>query len=1253
MADCIDSRITTKCISRTGRVPQLRTWIWILVLQCLISFPCIFSKCLTVDLTVRIYPEGDFPLPYGQPLELICVAENYSSSDIVFTLSGKPVESEVINSTSRRLYIEKLEKNVYPYFCANTKTNKKCVSRVLVDSPPEDILDFKCISKNLEILNCSWTSPESLSITTYNLTFAANGNFVKPCVAEKVENSRTRYCVWNTTSKPRYRQQEEVQFFNLTACNVFGCNSQNFTINHYAIVKPQPPSELKTIKIGTHKVVLKWSISNNMYDFVPCGVQHKIQYQIAKIDNKTSFHEVDTSMLPIKNKTYKFNLTNLEYAHMQYEVRIYIKSVMAPDSPDFWSDFSYVVFYTASERPQRPPDTAAGAFDRSLYVDRRILYIYWKQLEYYEEAGANFTYKVLVSQDNKTQTLFPDKSKSLSYVMLNASLSSLDVDIWSFNINGSSVNSSHLYIPPERDIHSLGLTSFTKLAYENGTYELSWIGIKNIDNYTLFWCQHNSTNICAGQMDFAVLEPHKNHHVIDLPREHRYQFAISANNGSRTSGMVWAKCDISKEGFVMYRFNLNLNYDAPGKSFVTLRWQMECILQDGIITGFNISYCPIIKTSTLCDKSVASKDLYIPDPKQTYVTIENLLPFRTYQFTIAIDTIYGQKTVRNATAVLTTSEDRPTSPTNVVISNVRNDSLVISWDPPLQRNGNIGKYVIYNYDKEIYVDSVPGTDTSSRKVTLLGLQGFNNYSLSVQACNIAIGLCSKPSPKNGIYVRTRIGAPSRLRAPTVTNNPDVLKWDPPDIPGGTVDLYQIMRIRDDKEPEFINTTNLSYSLTHCDGVLSSETYQVRALNYDEDLYHGVMGNVNITERNSSNIEIYAGPWSEPSLVACRSRDGLAMILILMGLFAVGGFVYGAIKLYRKYRKMEDIKPVLPYGLGEPEKDRTKFTYPDWNPSNKDEKPSSDEMLLLPNSKSTVSSTDIKQKDDNCAASDHTDSTALSDSSAGPVDRQVSTSDDGSNSSLHLEAETDKGDDSTIVQEEDSSNEDTESSRESSPYFSDKNFKKNPTSGYVQPVVNPATGYVQSAPANKNTPQIPNSQPTTSSYVMAGLPSPLFTMPAAPIKGLNPAPSSGYVLPEEAQVKSMMGFPKLAPTAPKVMGPESLPTLPTLPPPVKPSADNSYIQLQSLDSLPSLKTSVRNTVPLKPPASNGYVSPGDVVINKHLNNMLSAGQLSEESAILDPTMSPDAYCRFSWSTDPANDNLHSLLADSPSRSVPKN
>lgn len=1239
-------------------------WTWCTIILCLFILPCCCSGCQGVDYKkdfLSLYPEGTVLIRYGEPLELFCVSDDPSSTK--FALGGVTIPSEIVNATTRRLYIEKPEKDIYFYYCLNTK-KKRCTSRVLVDSAPTNVTDFACISQNIDLLNCTWTSSQLHSVTDYNLTYTLNGQPVQPCVANVIAESKLRSCVFypNTQIGPRYLQMEEKYFFQLKGCNIFGCNEQNFIIDHFAIVKPAKPKNLKILSSNSHSILLRWSVPINIAHFLSCGVDHRIEYQIAKIDNTSYFRTVDTSSLPANNKTYRFLLTGLPYAHMQYEVRIYIKS-KAATSDKFWSDFEYIVFYTDSERPNRPPDTIAGAFDQSSFEGKRRVYIYWKQLNEYEEAGPNFTYKVSVTQkDRNPQTILPYKNTSMSYVILEeASLDAIDVSIWSLNSIGSSINSSHLYIPRKADTEALKITDFTKVANVNGTYELSWFGIKNIDNYTLFWCQHNSTKVCTGRMNFTVLNPNITKYVIDLPNNNRYQFAISANNGSMTSGMVWASCDISRDSNSVYVIPVKLDHDIPGKSSVKLTWKMSCTLPEDAITGYRISYCPAFETSNSCDKSRKIQRIPTKYPKQSEMTITNLEPYTTYLFTLEMNTTKGLKPIENASTSVTTLEDTPTSPINITVSDIKSDSLVISWNPPLHANGVIGKYIIRNYSEELHHESVFSHKNTSRiYVKLINLTPFTNNSFTVEACNTAIGRCSKIDPKDRIFVRTSIGPPNAMKSPIMKNNPEMLIWEKPEPTWKTVDLYQIKIVKDDGYPEKINVSSneLSYALSFCTGVTGSETYQIRAINYDEDDYHGALTDsaaVILPKRDKKDIGRrieYPGPWSEPSNVACRGRGGLTVTFVLVSVFSLIGILYGSIKYYKRYRKMEDIKPVLPSGLGIPEKDNSKYAFSGWNPTTKDDKPSSDEMLLLPNTRTTVPSPDTKQKDnDNCGSSDHTDSTALSDTSRGPpIDRQVSsTSDDGSESSLHLEIEAVRVDDNA-TQDEDSCNSDTEASRENSPYFNNRPFKENPASGYVQNVMsNVGSGYVQSA--QTPTKNLPINLPATqhahagSSYVMASLPPPIFTTGVAPPTiATHTPPSSGYVCPDDAQLRTGLGFPKLGPSSTKAFGPESLPTLPALPS-IKHATDSSYIQLQSLDALPSQKQTMRNHVPLKTPVSSGYVSPGDAVINKHLN-ILSANQLVEEPAILDPTMSPDAYCRFSWSTDPANDNLHSLLADSP-------
>lgn len=1258
---CVDIHNRTKC---SGSRYQCILWIWS-VFVCL----CIVSRCVAAgdpSSSVSIDPEGDSYIRLGDKLTIYCIAgPNYNRSHIKITHSGKELYTIPVNDTTI-MYTETPKEHVRNkiYYCKNKETNQNIVKIVIVASPPKNVLDFKCISLNFEVLNCSWTSPDNIIFTKYKLTQVIRNNTkLQPCIPTQLEKTLLRYCYWNTTSQPRYRQQDEKLDFILEAHNEFGNNTQNFTINHYSIVKPDPPMNLTNITVTPHRVLLSWQLPININDFLHEGVDHKIEYQIAKIDNKKYFRIVNTSGLwrkaSINGKyEYKFNLS-LPYAHMLYGVRVYIKP-KAAKSDEFWSEFSRVLFYTSSEQPRRPPEMIAGAFDQNPFQDHRILYVYWKQLEEYEEAGANFTYRINVYRETSApRTYWPDKNKSLGYLYLeDESMEALHVEVQSYNEQGSSENSSYLYIPPEKETRSLRLTLFTKLAYENGTYELSWAGIPNVDNYTLFWCHHNTTNICSGRLNFTVLNPNMNKHIINLPRDYRYQFAISANKGSSTSGMVWAKCDISKDGIAMFDFPIRfIDHDAPGTTSVKLKWSMDCTLKEGIINGYNITYCPVIGTSVHCDNTFGSLAPYIiNNPKQMEVTVHGLRPYTTYQFTMALNTTYGLKIIENTTVRITTLEYAPTKPMNVKITKVNITSLDISWDPPKHLNGHISKikYVIYNND--IKMREIKYEDKRSVRsrwhVILDSLYPFTNYSLTLKACNEGIDACSEPT--DPLFVRTKIGPPSKLNTPQYEDNR--LSWVPPQIPGGTVDHYQVRILKDAIYETLLNISDTNIKVKSCEGGIQNETYQVRAVNFDEAQHHGALSDASQVildeEDDNSEVKILAhfGEWSNESPVYCTGRDNLYLLFIIMGIIAVIAMACAVLKTYKKIKKMGDIKPEFPKGLFVPEKDMTKYPFTGLYPSEKDEKPMSDAILLLPNTKSTVSSPEIQNTDNNCGSSDHTDSTALSDGSHGPIERQSSTSDDGSQTSLRLVVEPHKDDNTNIADQEEvasSSNSDSSSSSNNSPYFGDNTFKKNMVTGYVQPVVSPVTGYVQTVPTPfKAVPQKPVVQPTTSSYVMAGLPPPIFSVGGGTSQ---PQPPSGYVRAEDLQARSALQFPKLGPS---VFGSESLPTMPFLPTPTKQGADSSYIQLQSLDALPSHKPNVRNTVPLKPPVSSGYVSPGDAVINKHLSNIISGTQ-PEESAILDPTMSPDAYCRFSWSTDPANDNLHSILASSPTTNPSKN
>ncbi|XP_075970013.1 cytokine receptor-like [Anticarsia gemmatalis] len=627
-------------------------WWWCVALAWLAGAPRVSSSCHGVNISVSVAPAGIIFVPHGEPLEIYCVNEISTADDLQMYLGAVPIESgEIVNSTTKRFYLENLKKGAYTFYCSNQSTKKKCTSRVLVDSPPSNISDFGCLSQNLESMNCSWTSPETYSTPQYSLSLSVTNT---ACVPRR--NGKIYSCYWDSHSAPRYRQMEDDFYFVLEACNHFGCIQQNFTINHASIVQPAPPELLRAVSTGAHSVDLTWHLSHNLVDLLPGGVTHKIQYQILNYNDASPgcFHTVDASFLPTNNRTYRFTLY-LPYAHTSYMVRIWLKSRNSADDK-LWSDFQQVQFSTDSEKPQRPPATVAGAFEQALFDGNRIVYVYWEPLEETERAGDNFTYTVIVPFHSQASLTLEPTNNNNYVVLKNAPSGAIDVSILSTNAMGSSVNSSHFYVPAIQDSVAITVNSFTQFDEGKGKYQLSWMPRESVDNYTLLWCERVVTRVCTGRIFSTVLQANTNTHQVELSVNKPYQFAISANKGAKSSGMTWPSCDVSRETIPLYSPSIKLDYEQPGPTSVKITWSSACLIPD-VIKGYEVRCCRGASAGAACEAGEAGgvRTWRVEGARAAHLLATELSPSTTYLCTLALNTTYGLKPIAHAFTRLTTA----------------------------------------------------------------------------------------------------------------------------------------------------------------------------------------------------------------------------------------------------------------------------------------------------------------------------------------------------------------------------------------------------------------------------------------------------------------------------------------------------------------------------------------------------------------------------------------------------------------------
>ncbi|KAG8235064.1 hypothetical protein J437_LFUL015306, partial [Ladona fulva] len=192
----------------------------------------------------------------------------------------------------------------------------------------------------------------------------------------------------------------------------------------------------------------------------------------------------------IKEEHHIFNLANLEYANTFYDIRIYAKSAAALKD-DMWSFPAKVTVRTNPDGAA--PKTDIGSFEIAGGLPLRDVYVYWQQIPDHLHNGEKFEYKFIKVKENDNDRELVPYEVSRSYAKFKGlSFNKYTFTIVASNTEGYSRDSSVVVIPGQLEIPEEPL-SFTKIAFGNGIYELSWKHSKDherIVNYTIFWCNN-------------------------------------------------------------------------------------------------------------------------------------------------------------------------------------------------------------------------------------------------------------------------------------------------------------------------------------------------------------------------------------------------------------------------------------------------------------------------------------------------------------------------------------------------------------------------------------------------------------------------------------------------------------------------------------------------------------------------------------------------------------------------------------------
>ena len=130
---------------------------------------------------------------------------------------------------------------------------------------------------------------------------------------------------------------------------------------------------------------------------------------------------------------------------------------------------------------------------------------------------------------------------------------------------------------------------------------------------------------CEGQLAWEVVPKTKLSLNVSLPDNKVYQFAVSANTQTSSSGMVWATCTILPDKRIGKLKTVNV--DVVKKRSMKVSWKLDCSDRIGVVTGYQAVFCKVESAEN--HECIGNPS--VEETTEDHLTITNLEPFTFYK----------------------------------------------------------------------------------------------------------------------------------------------------------------------------------------------------------------------------------------------------------------------------------------------------------------------------------------------------------------------------------------------------------------------------------------------------------------------------------------------------------------------------------------------------------------------------------------------------------------------------------------------
>lgn len=458
-----------------------------------------------------------------------------------------------------RFYERPVKKN----FTCKQKRNVVNLAEVVVEDQMPPVRNFKCRTKDLVTMLCSFKKPAVSQPIKYSATFTAYDGMVRiqrdASLDAKLMRWKIILQIFNQELKQDGRSgyTSEIKVpetsqslselklgFVVQANSKFYELQENFDMKLLATLTPREIEVVNVMEsITTHNTALITFTLPGELAKVSQDLMFDVRLKLAD-DDLEEWKEIEHPRLQVPGVNGVLAIDNLRYANTAYKVKLRFKAKAASDIDEMWSPYKEVAFITRPRVPEMAPPSCANCFN---VMDNGNIVVYWMEVPKRYQNADGFAYRVRGWDERGNQIINRDFNTTAMELLSDLYAETVTINISSVNSEGSSENSSELVIPLKRLQSKRKLLKIHKeIVKDSSKYEISWKPLTELDveSFTIVWCHQRNElpNQCDGPVNFLHLPSNETRVAMETMLSNQFGVAVNQRNKSIVQGFEWAEC---------------------------------------------------------------------------------------------------------------------------------------------------------------------------------------------------------------------------------------------------------------------------------------------------------------------------------------------------------------------------------------------------------------------------------------------------------------------------------------------------------------------------------------------------------------------------------------------------------------------------------------------------------------------------------------------------------------------------------------